>query len=138
MSEALLRDRFGDRFDAYSAGTDPKGVHPMTIEVLNEIGIDTRALRSKDVKEYLGKLWVNYLVVVCQSADQSCPRIFPGMVERFFWKFDDPPAFKGSDEEKLDKFREVRDQIAGEIETWVKELEASGAVTTGGHLNETA
>jgi arsenate reductase len=129
MSEALLRDRFGDRFDAYSAGTEPKGVHPMTLQVLQEIGIDTSPLRSKPVKEYLGKLWVNYLVIVCQGANDSCPRIFPGMVERFFWKLDDPPAFDGSDEEKLDKFREVRDQIASSIDSWVKQL---GTVATGG------
>jgi arsenate reductase len=130
MSEALLRDRFGDRFDAYSAGTDPKGVHPMTIEVLNEIGVDTSPLRSKGVKEYLGKLWVHYLVIVCQSADESCPRIFPGMVERLFWKFDDPPAFKGSEEEKLNKFRQVRNEIDEAIDRWVKELDASGRIET--------
>jgi arsenate reductase (thioredoxin) len=130
MSEALLRDRYGDRLDAHSAGTDPKGVHPMTIQVLEEMGIDTSPLRSKSVKGYLGRLWVHYLVIVCQQAGESCPRIFPGMVERFFWKFDDPPAFVGTEQEKLEKFREVRDQIAATIDEWVKQLDATGTFET--------
>jgi arsenate reductase len=130
MSEALLRDRYGDQFEAYSAGTEPKGVHPMTVQVLEEIGIDTSTLQSKSVKEYLGRLWVHYLVIVCQSAQESCPRIFPGMVDRFFWKFDDPPAFQGTDEAKLEKFRQVRDEIASTMDEWVKQLQSSGAIET--------
>ena len=55
MGEALLRERAGDRFDAYSAGVQPKGIHPLTIQVLEEIGIDTSKLRSKDVSEFLGQ-----------------------------------------------------------------------------------
>jgi len=126
MAEAILRARHGDVFDAYSAGTEPKGVHPLTIQVLQEIGIDTTALRSKPVKEYLGRLWVHYLVIVCQHAQESCPRIFPGVVERLFWSFDDPAAVEGSEEEKLQKFRSTRDEIAATIEWWVSGLRASG------------
>lgn len=128
MAEALLRDRYGDRFEAFSAGTDPTGIHPLTIRVLKEIGIDTSELRSKSVKEYLGRLRAHFLVIVCQHAADSCPRIFPGMVKRYVWTFDDPPAFEGSDEDKLDKFREVRDAIAASLEEWVAELDASGAL----------
>lgn len=126
MAEALLRARHGDRFEAYSAGLDPKGIHPLTLQVLEEIGIETKQLRSKRVKEYLGRLWAHYLVIVCDEAADRCPRIFPGMGQRFAWHFDDPPAFQGTDEERLKKFREVRDQIAATIETWVKGLETSG------------
>ena len=108
MGEALLRERAGDRFDAYSAGVKPKGIHPLTIKVLEEKGIDTSKLRSKDVSEYLGRLAVHHLIVVCENAEGSCPRIFPGMLNREFWPFDDPPAFQGTDEEKLNKFREVQ------------------------------
>ncbi|HEV2971566.1 MAG TPA: arsenate reductase ArsC [Pirellulales bacterium] len=126
MAEALLRAKHGDRFEAFSAGMEPKGIHPLTLQVLNEIGIDTSELRSKSVTEYLGKLWVHYLVIVCQNAAESCPRIFPGMVKRFFWPFDDPPAFQGTDLEKLEKFREVRAAIAAAIDDWVSDLEASG------------
>lgn len=117
MSEAILRSRYGDRFNAYSAGTEPKGVHPMTLQALQESGIDTGGLWSKGVKEFLGKLHVHYLIIVCDDS-ASCPRIFPGMVERILWKFDDPPAVG-----TIEKFREVRDQIAEQIESWVKSLE---------------
>ena len=130
MSEAILRDKYGDRFDAHSAGTDPKGVHPLTVRVLEEIGIDASKLRSKSVKEYLGRLWVHYLIIVCQHAEESCPRIFPGMVQRLLWKFDDPPAFQGTEVEKLEKFRQVRDEIATAIDVWVTLLDESGAIET--------
>jgi arsenate reductase (thioredoxin) len=125
MGEALLRERAGDLLDAYSAGVQPKGVHPLTIKVLQEKGIDTSKLRSKDVAEFLGRLTVNHLIVVCDNAEGSCPRIFPGILDRQFWPFDDPPAFQGTDEEKLNKFREVRDQIDQRIQKWLASLEKS-------------
>ncbi len=119
MGEVLLRKHAAGRFDAYSAGVNPKGVHPLTIKVLEEIGIDTSKLRSKDVSEFLGKLTVHHLIVVCDSANESCPRIFPGMQNREFWPLDDPPAFQGTDEERLNKFREVRDEIDRRIQKWL-------------------
>ena len=123
MGEALLRERAGDRFDAFSAGMQPKGIHPLTIQVLKEIGIDTSKLRSKDVSEYLGRLTVHHLIVVCENAEGSCPRTFPVMGDRQFWPFEDPPAFQGTDEEKLAKFRQVRDQIDQRIQMWLASLE---------------
>lgn len=121
MGEALLRQRAGDRFNAYSAGVNPKGVHPLTMKVLEEKGIDTSKLRSKDVAEFLGKLPIHHLMVVCDNANESCPSIFPAMQNRQFWPFDDPPAFQGTDEEKLNKFREVRDAIDRRIQQWLAE-----------------
>ncbi len=121
MGEALLRHRASDRFDAYSAGTQPKGIHPLTIRVLEEQGIDTSQLRSKDITEFLGKLPVHHLILVCDNAERSCPSIFPGILDRQFWPFDDPPAFQGTDEETLQKFREVRDQIDERIQRWLAE-----------------
>src|SRR5271167_4918494 len=121
MGEALLRERADERFNAYSAGVNPKGVHPLTIKVLEEKEIDTSKLRSKDVAEFLGKLSVHHLIVVCDNANKSCPHIFPGILDRQFWPFDDPPAFQGTDEEKLNKFREVRDAIDKRIQQWVAE-----------------
>ena len=121
MAEAILRERAADRFMAYSAGSEPKGVHPLTIQVLEEKGIDTSKLRSKNVSEFLGRLPVHHLIVVCDNANQSCPRIVPGMLNREFWPFDDPPAFQGTDEEKLNKFREVRDAIDQRIQNWLAE-----------------
>lgn len=124
MSEAILRQRYGNDFEVFSAGTEPKGIHPLTKQVLEEIGINTTELRSKPVKEYLGRLLVHYLVIVCKQAAAECPRIFPGMVDRVYWTFDDPPAFIGSDAEKLAEFRRVRDEIARTIDEWVANLPA--------------
>jgi arsenate reductase (thioredoxin) len=122
MAEALLRERSGGRFDAYSAGMEPKGVHPLTIKVLDEIGIDTSKLRSKDVSEFLGKLPVHHLIVVCGNAEGTCPRVFPGMLDRQFWPFDDPPAAQGTEQERLAKFRELRNTIDKRIQQWLKEV----------------
>jgi arsenate reductase (thioredoxin) len=119
MAEALLRKRAGERFNAYSAGSEPKGVNPLTVQVLQEKGIDTSKLRSKNVSEFLGKMPVHHLIVVCDNANGSCPRIVPGMLNREFWPFDDPPAFQGTDEKKLNKFREVRDAIDDRIQQWL-------------------
>jgi arsenate reductase (thioredoxin) len=119
MGEAILRHQAGDQFNVYSAGTAPKGIHPLTLRVLKESGIDTAGLRSKDSSEFLGKMRVNHLIIVCENAQQSCPRIFPGMMNKEYWPFDDPPAFPGTDEEKLAKFREVRDQIDERIQQWL-------------------
>lgn len=129
MAESLLRARYGDRFDAYSAGTDPVGVNSMTVQVLRERGIDTSDLRSKHVSEFLGRLRIHYLIVVCHSAQEACPRIFPGMQERLFWPFDDPPSFPGTIAERLDKFRQVRDQIEAQIDRWVESLEMTATIS---------
>jgi arsenate reductase len=115
MGEALLRARAGDRFNVYSAGTAPKGVNPIALQVLSEIGIDTSGLASKHVSEYVGKLPLAYTITVCGSAEETCPRTRSGMGERLFWPLDDPPAFPGTDEQKLDKYREVRDQLDAKI-----------------------
>ncbi len=123
LAESLLRERAGNHFTAYSAGSEPKGIHPLTIQVLQEKGIDTSKLRSKNLSEFLGKLPVHHLIVVCDNANQNCPRIVPGMLNREFWPFDDPPAFQGTDDEKLNKFRQVRDQIDRRIQQWPASME---------------
>jgi arsenate reductase len=123
MAEALLRKRAGDRFEVYSAGTEPKGINPLTTRVLNEIGLDISGQRSKGVKELLGQIPVRHLIVVCQDADRSCPTVWPGVLNRMFWPFDDPAAAKGSEQQRLEKFRSVRDQIDERIERWLEELD---------------
>lgn len=128
MAEALLRQHAGDAFDAYSAGTDPQGVNPLTIQALEEIGVPAATLRSKGVKEFLGRLSVRYLIVVCSEADRACPTIWPGMAERLFWPFDDPASALGSTDERMAKFRTVRDEIESRILAWVDQLRASGEI----------
>jgi len=123
MAEALLRRRAGDRFEVYSAGLEPKDVHPMALAVLEEIGIDTRGHRSKGLDEFLGSVHFSYLITVCSRAEERCP-IFPGMGERIHWPLDDPAAFEGADAEKLAKFRQVRDEIDARIAAWLSTLDA--------------
>jgi arsenate reductase len=109
----------------YSAGTEPKGVHPLTVRVLSEIGVASGELRSKDVGEFLGRLPVHFLIIVCSSAEAACPAIWPLMQQRLFWPFDDPAAAAGSEASRLAKFREVRDQINDRILAWLEELRAA-------------
>ena len=118
MAEALLRKYAGDRFEVHSAGLEPKGVHPLTIQVLEEIGVDTSMHTSKPLTAYIGKVHFGYLITVCSNAEERCP-IFPGMGMRLHWPFEDPVTFDGSDEERLAKFREVRDQIDERICDWL-------------------
>jgi arsenate reductase (thioredoxin) len=122
MAEALTRQYAGDKVEAYSAGLEPKGLHPMTIKVMQEIGIDMAAQRSKPLSDYLGKIHFSYLVTVCGHADKNCPAVFPGMGQRLHWEFEDPAAATGTDEERLRKFREVRDQIKEQIISWLRIL----------------
>jgi arsenate reductase (thioredoxin) len=122
MAEGFLREFDGDRFAAYSAGTDPvERVHPLAVEVMSEKGIDISQNEPKNVSQYLGRLPVRHLVIVCDGANEKCPRIFPGMTNRIFWPFDDPAAFIGSEAATLEKFRTVRDQIESRIKQWLKE-----------------
>jgi arsenate reductase len=122
MAEAFLRKYAGERFEAHSAGLEPKGINPFTTQVMEEIGISLEGQTSKGVGEYLGKTHFSYLFTVCGHAEQNCPRIFLTQGKHTHWDFEDPAAFEGTGDEKLDKFREVRDQIDGRIRTWLEEL----------------
>jgi arsenate reductase len=105
MAEALLRRHGGDRFEVHSAGTEPRGVNPLTLRVLAEAGIDASWARSKSVTEFLGKPF-DYVVTVCDQARQVCP-VFPGVHESLHWGYEDPAEATGSEEERLAVFRRV-------------------------------
>ena len=122
MAEAFLRHYAGDGYEAYSAGLEPKGINPFTIRVMNEIGFDMSAHLSKSVNEYMGKMHFGFLITVCAHAEEQCPRTFPDVSQRLHWAFDDPAAFEGSDEAKLQKFREVRDLIDRKIQAWLADI----------------
>jgi arsenate reductase len=121
MAEALLRKHGGDQFEAYSAGLEPKGVNPYAERVMKEVGIDLSRQYSKHVKEYMGKVHFAYLITVCDEAEEKCPTTFPGFGKRIHWPIEDPAAFVGSDDEKLAKFRKVRNQLEQGIRAWLKE-----------------
>ncbi|MEI7962725.1 MAG: arsenate reductase ArsC [Verrucomicrobiota bacterium] len=110
LAEGILRAAAGDLIEVASAGSKPAGyVHPKSIEVLKEIGIDISAHHSKHMDEFLNRP-VDTVITVCGNADQACP-MFPGQLHRFHWGFDDPAHATGSEEEVLNEFRRVRDQI---------------------------
>jgi len=121
MAEAFLRKYAGRHLEAYSAGFMPSAINPYTERVMREIGIDLSGQHSKSVKEYLGKMSFTYLITVCAEAEAKCPTAFPGISHRLSWPFDDPAAVGRSEEEKLQKFREVRDQIEKRIKLWLEE-----------------
>lgn len=121
MAEAFLRKYGGDRFEVFSAGFEPQGINPFTQAVMAEKGFGLEDQRSKSVLEYLGKMTFDYLITVCNKAEKDCPISFPGVRHRLFWPFEDPAAQQGSDEEKLAKFRQIRDQIENRIKLWLQE-----------------
>lgn len=118
MAEALLREKAGERFEAFSAGLEPTEVHPMAIAAMVEIGVDISAQRSKSLAEYLGKERFGYLITVCDHAAANCP-MFPGIASRLHWSLVDPAAAEGDDDERMALFRRVRDQLAALIDEFI-------------------
>lgn len=121
MAEAFLRKYGGNTFESYSAGMEPKGMNPLTVKAMNEVGIDISNQQSKSIHTYLEKVFFEYLITVCDDADKNCPVGIPGVKTRMHWSFEDPAKFEGTEEEKLAKFREVRDLIEKRIKQWVVE-----------------
>ena len=102
MAEGLLRHLGGDGIDVASAGTEARGVHPLAVRAMAELGIELRGHTSKTLE-----------------------RFFPGVRRRLHWSFDDPSAAVGSDEQRLAVFRRVRDDIRARIETWLAQRRAA-------------
>jgi arsenate reductase len=121
MAEAFLRAYGGEQFEAFSAGLDPKDISPYTRQVMAERGYALAGQRSKNVSEYLAKKHFGYLITVCGQAEQNCPRAFMGMGRRVHWDLGDPAAFVGTDEEILEKYRQVRDEVEARVRGWVAE-----------------
>ena len=117
MAEALLHDKGEGLFEAFSAGTHPKALNPLTIKIMDEKGIDVRGQRSKDVAEFLADRF-DYVITVCDSANEECP-VFPGDYERIHWSFEDPAAATGDEERRLTVFRRVRIAIENRIALFI-------------------
>lgn len=114
MAEGLLRNSQGDKFDVYSAGTEPSRVNPFAIKAMEELGIDLSEHSSKSIACYKD-MHIDYVITVCDNAKESCPTL-PGTKNIIHKAFRDPSQFRGKDEEILNGFREVRD----EIQEWIK------------------
>jgi arsenate reductase (thioredoxin) len=114
MAEGLLRHLAGDRFDAMSAGTEATRVRPLAIRAMEEIGIDISGQESKTLDRYLGEPF-DYVITVCDDANEACP-FFPGASNRLHWSIEDPSKAEGSEEDRLEVFRGVRDGIKDRVQ----------------------
>jgi arsenate reductase len=123
MCEAFLKHYAGEHFDAQSAGLDPGELNPLAVEVMAEIGMDISQNKTKSVFD----VWKSgeafqYVVAVCDAeAAEKCP-IFPGITKRLHWPFHDPSKVTGTQDQKLQKVRQIRDEIAGQIQDWLASL----------------
>jgi arsenate reductase len=114
MAEGLLRHLAGDRFEAYSAGTEATHVRPLAIRAMEEIGIDISSQESETLDRYLSEPF-DYVITVCDEANEACP-FFPGASRRLHWSLKDPSQAEGSQQERLAVFRRVRDELRNRIE----------------------
>ncbi len=121
LAEGILRAAAGDLVDVHSAGSKPAGhVHPKAIQVMQEVGFDISGHTSKHMREFLDRR-ITTVITVCGNADQACP-IYPGQVNRHHWRFDDPAHATGTEEEILQQFRRVRDEIRKVFEAYAAGL----------------
>lgn len=119
MAEGLLRHDAGDRFEVESAGVEPAQVRPFAIKAMSEIGIDISGQRSKSVDEFTGQNF-DYVLTVCDNANQQCP-MFPGSTKWIHWSIEDPAMAEGSEDEKLNIFRRVRDELRGKLRSFASD-----------------
>lgn len=115
ISEGLLKHYYGEYYDVYSAGAEPTKVNPFAVEVMNEIGIDISSYQAKNMMKFMD-IEFDYVITLCGSEEGTCP-FYPGISKHtLHHDFKDPSAFKGTYNDKLIFFREIRD----EIEDWIK------------------
>ncbi|HAJ33576.1 MAG TPA: arsenate reductase (thioredoxin) [Candidatus Atribacteria bacterium] len=113
MAEGFVKKMLPENMEIFSAGLEPKGVHPMAIEVMQEIGVDISHQKSKNISEIpIDK--IDLVVTLCGDAAERCP-VLPGKVERIHWEIEDPAKAQGSEEEIAKVFRKVRDNIKSYI-----------------------
>jgi arsenate reductase (thioredoxin) len=122
MAEAFLNKYGSGNYRAESAGLEPGNLNPNVVKVMQEVGIDLSQKGTQSVFDLFRKgALYNAVITVCDGASaEQCP-IFPGRVKRVAWSFEDPSAFKGTEEEVLQHTREIRDEIKVAILDFIKE-----------------
>ncbi len=122
MAEALLKEMGGDRFEVSSAGLEPGELNPLAVRAMAEIGIDISKNKTKSVLDFVreGRLFQHVITVCNAEENERCP-IFPSISRKQHWNLPDPASFQGSDNEKLEKTRSVRDDLRRRIERWLEE-----------------
>lgn len=119
MAEALIRHEAADRFDVFSAGTNPHQVRPEAMRVMHEIGVDISGQRSKPLEEFAGQKF-EYLITVCDRAREECPA-FTVRTERLHWPFPDPATFTETGDARIEAFRKLRDRIHARVMVFLGE-----------------
>jgi arsenate reductase len=120
IAEALLRHLAGDRFEVFSSGLEPTEIHPLTRRVLEEHNVPASGLRAKSVREFMGKVKIDYAIGVCDPAEMNCPRLFPFALNVSQWPFEDPVAAPAGSQ--LEVFRRVRDGIETRLKQWRQQI----------------
>ena len=123
IAEELLRKIAGNRFEPESAGLEPGELNPYVIEVLKEEGIDITGKKTKSTFDLLksGRRY-SYVITVCdETSAEICP-VFPSCEKRFHWSFPDPSKFVGTDEEKIEQLRKMKNEIKAKVEEWMNGL----------------
>jgi len=121
MAEGYLQHKIGTLVNVQSAGSKPSDyVHPIAIQVMQEIGIDITSHRSKNLDEYLDQD-IDTVITVCDNAETCCPT-FPGEKNHYCWTFADPADATGTAEEIADEFRRVRDEIRETFNQYASKL----------------
>ena len=120
MAQVIWQDEGKPDWDALSAGSNPSGyVHPMAIEMIDDLGLSSDGLTSKSIDD-IDLDAIDLAVTVCDNAKDDCPMI-PAKVKTLHWPFDDPADATGTEEEKLAVFRRVRDEIKARISEFIEE-----------------
>ena len=109
MAEGLLNSLYGNKYQAYSAGTKPYTVNTHAVQVMSEIGIEISMHRSKSINEFMEHKF-DHVITVCDHANETCP-FFPGGMKRLHKSFEDPASFEGNKADTLSEFRRIRDEI---------------------------
>jgi arsenate reductase len=117
IAEALLRHLGGGAYEAHSAGTDPKGINPLTIRALSEAGVELSGARSKHVSEFEDTAF-EWVITLCDDAAERCP-VFPGGARRLHWGFPDPAAVSGTEDEQLAVFRRTVQQMSERVSAFI-------------------
>ncbi|RME41200.1 MAG: arsenate reductase ArsC [Deltaproteobacteria bacterium] len=123
MAEGIINHDFADQIEAFSAGTEPHGLNPKAVQVMAEIGIDISGHSSDHISKYEGQAF-DYVITLCGDANEKCPLFFGG-TKRIHIGFDDPPKATGTEEEIMNVYRRVRDEIRAQLgDFFRKELES--------------
>ena len=128
MAEGLLRHLAGERFEVMSAGTVATQMRPLAVRAMDELGIDISSHESTNMARYVGEPF-DYVITVCDEANEACP-FFPHAAQRLHWSLPDPAAAEGTEEERLEFFRSVRDRV------WIRIIEGELLNEGGGSRDD--